>query len=60
VLPSGEIGELHVRGCSLFSGYVRNSDANRTAFTADGWLRTGDSPAWMSKATFCCAGGPRS
>ena len=42
VLPSGEIGELHVRGCSLFSGYVRNPDANRAAFTADGWLRTGD------------------
>lgn len=42
VLPRGEIGELHVRGCSLFSGYVRNADANRMAFTADGWLRTGD------------------
>ena len=42
LLPPGEIGELHVRGCSLFSGYVRNPDANRAAFTADGWLRTGD------------------
>ena len=42
LLPRGEIGELHVRGCSLFSGYVRNPDANRAAFTTDGWLRTGD------------------
>jgi cyclohexanecarboxylate-CoA ligase len=42
VLPSGEVGELQVRGCSLFSGYVGNPDANRAAFTADGWLRTGD------------------
>jgi cyclohexanecarboxylate-CoA ligase/acyl-CoA synthetase len=42
VLPRGEIGELHVRGCSLFSGYLRNPDANRAAFSADGWLRTGD------------------
>jgi cyclohexanecarboxylate-CoA ligase len=42
VLPRGEIGELHVRGCSLFSGYLRNSDASRAAFTADGWFRTGD------------------
>lgn len=42
VLPRGEVGELHVRGCSLFSGYVRNPEANRAAFTADGWLRTGD------------------
>jgi cyclohexanecarboxylate-CoA ligase len=41
-LPRGEVGELHVRGCSLFSGYVRNADANRAAFTVDGWLRTGD------------------
>jgi cyclohexanecarboxylate-CoA ligase/acyl-CoA synthetase len=52
VLPSGEIGELHVRGCSLFSGYVRSP---RTAGSAPAI-----SPAWMSKATFCCAGGPRS
>jgi acyl-CoA synthetase (AMP-forming)/AMP-acid ligase II len=42
VLPRGEIGELHVRGCSLFSGYLRNPDASRAAFTADGWFRTGD------------------
>jgi cyclohexanecarboxylate-CoA ligase len=42
VLPSGEIGELHVRGCSLFSGYVGNPDASRAAFSADGWFRTGD------------------
>jgi acyl-CoA synthetase (AMP-forming)/AMP-acid ligase II len=42
VLPCGEVGELHVRGCSLFSGYVRNPEASRAAFTADGWLRTGD------------------
>lgn len=42
VLPRGEVGELHVRGCSLFSGYVRNPEATRAAFSADGWLRTGD------------------
>jgi cyclohexanecarboxylate-CoA ligase len=42
LLPSGEVGELHVRGCSLFSGYVRNPEASRAAFTDDGWFRTGD------------------
>lgn len=41
-LSRGEVGELQVRGCSLFSAYVRNPEANRAAFTADGWLRTGD------------------
>jgi cyclohexanecarboxylate-CoA ligase len=42
VLPPDETGELQVRGCSLFSGYVRNAEATATAFTADGWFRTGD------------------
>jgi acyl-CoA synthetase (AMP-forming)/AMP-acid ligase II len=41
-LPPGEIGELQVRGCSLFSGYLRNPEASHAAFTADGWFRTGD------------------
>ena len=41
-LPRGEVGELHVRGCSLFSGYVGNQEATRARFTEDGWLRTGD------------------
>ena len=42
LLPPGETGELQVRGCSLFSGYVRNPEATTAAFTADGWFRTGD------------------
>jgi cyclohexanecarboxylate-CoA ligase len=42
VLPHGETGELQVRGCSLFSGYVGNEQANESSFTADHWFRTGD------------------
>ena len=42
LLPEGEVGELHVRGCSLFSGYVGNDEATRSSFSADGWFRTGD------------------
>jgi len=38
----GEIGELEMRGCSLFAGYLANPQANAAAFTADGWFRTGD------------------
>jgi cyclohexanecarboxylate-CoA ligase len=35
-------GELQVRGCLLFPGFFDNDAANESAFTADGWYRTGD------------------
>jgi non-ribosomal peptide synthetase component E (peptide arylation enzyme) len=35
-------GELQVRGALLFAGYFENEEANRHAFTADGWFRSGD------------------
>jgi cyclohexanecarboxylate-CoA ligase len=33
---------LQVRGASLFSGYYKNDNATREAFTPDGWFETGD------------------
>jgi fatty acid CoA ligase FadD36 len=36
------IGELQVRGATLFSGYLNRPDATAEAYTADGWFRTGD------------------
>ena len=42
MLPAGEEGELQVRGALLFPGYFDNPDADRDAFSADGWFRTGD------------------
>ena len=41
-LPAGTEGELQARGISVFTGYYKNDAANRAAFTADGWFRTGD------------------
>lgn len=42
IAPDGEEGELEIRGCSVIAGYFNNEEANRTAFTGDGWFRTGD------------------
>ncbi len=41
-VPQGEPGRLQVRGVSVFDGYLGDADANRAAFTADGWFDTGD------------------
>lgn len=37
-----EEGELEVKGPSVFAGYLDNPAANASAFTEDGWFRTGD------------------
>ena len=42
VLPRGTEGELQFRGPTVVDAYVGASDAARTAFTADGWFRSGD------------------
>jgi acyl-CoA synthetase (AMP-forming)/AMP-acid ligase II len=41
-VPYGEVGEIAAVGPSIHMGYLDNPSANRDAFTADGWFRTGD------------------
>jgi acyl-CoA synthetase (AMP-forming)/AMP-acid ligase II len=41
LLPTGERGEVAIKGRTIVDGYENNPTANEAAFTA-GWFRTGD------------------
>ncbi len=41
-VPDGEVGELLARGPCTLRGYYAVPEHNRTVFTTDGYLRTGD------------------
>lgn len=42
VLAHGAAGQLEFNTPTLFTGYLGDEEATRSAFTADGWFRTGD------------------
>ena len=41
-LPAGEVGEVQIKGPHVFKGYWGQPEKTAAAFSADGWLRTGD------------------
>jgi malonyl-CoA/methylmalonyl-CoA synthetase len=59
ILPSGEIGEIEVRGPNVFAGYWNRPDATAEAFSTDGWFRTGDLGWYSSDGYFTITGRAR-
>ncbi|OMH82595.1 Long-chain-fatty-acid-CoA ligase 1 [Zancudomyces culisetae] len=43
------IGEICIRGNTVFRGYLDNPEETQKAFTEDGWFRTGDIGYWSER-----------
>jgi len=41
-VPTGEIGDIQVKGANIFAGYWRMPEKTAQEFTADGFFKTGD------------------
>ena len=41
-LAQGQSGEICIRGANVMTGYYQQPEENKRAFTADGFMRTGD------------------
>ena len=54
-LPPGEVGEVVIRGGTVFAGYESNPEANAEAFI-DGWFRTGDEGSFDEDGYLCLRG----
>jgi fatty-acyl-CoA synthase len=58
-VPTGETGELCVRGHCVMAGYYNNPQATASAIDGDGWLHTGDLARRRDDDNFRIAGRSR-
>ena len=49
VLSGNQVGRICLRGPSVSPGYFQNTQATEAAFSADGWLDTGDLGYWLDE-----------
>ncbi len=56
LVPSGEIGELLLRGPHVCSGYWKNPEATAAALDPQGWFHTGDLARCDEEGDFYIAG----
>ncbi len=54
--PPGVEGELSAKGPGIFTGYLKNPQANMDSFTPDGYFRTGDLAVIDEKGTIRITG----
>ena len=47
VLSGNQVGRICLKGPSVSPGYFQNTQATEAAFSADGWLDTGDLGYWL-------------
>ena len=47
VLSGNKVGRICLKGPSVSPGYFQNTQATEAAFSADGWLDTGDLGYWL-------------
>ncbi|TDM06723.1 MAG: long-chain-fatty-acid--CoA ligase [Ideonella sp. MAG2] len=55
VSGAGQAGEICATGPQIMSGYWQQAEANRAAFTADGYFRTGDIGYFDERGFLCIA-----
>lgn len=49
IAETHQIGELEVKGPSVFRTYLNQAELTRKAFTNDGWFKTGDTAQYLKE-----------